>query len=110
MFEKLTTAEEIQSFKLGAALTMERTTLEMLGDLEDHAQRDAFSSRGAELERPGRPEHRRQNDARHGDGEADDPGGDALRSHDRRRGDADPDDPAGRDHTDEHRLDAAPGP
>jgi len=47
MFEKLTTAEEIQSFKLGAALTMERTTLEMLGDLEDHAQRDAFSSRGA---------------------------------------------------------------
>ncbi|HEX5252216.1 MAG TPA: ferritin-like domain-containing protein [Gaiellales bacterium] len=40
MFEKLTTAEEIYSFKLGAALTMERTTLEMLGDLENHAQRD----------------------------------------------------------------------
>ncbi|HKV69204.1 MAG TPA: hypothetical protein VJN72_14030, partial [Gaiellales bacterium] len=30
MFEKLTTAEEIYSFKPGAALTMERTTLEML--------------------------------------------------------------------------------
>ena len=40
MFEKLTTAEEIYSFKLGAALTMERTTLEMLGDLEEHAQRE----------------------------------------------------------------------
>jgi hypothetical protein len=40
MFEKLTTAEEIYSFKLGAALTMERTTLDMLADLEDHAQRD----------------------------------------------------------------------
>ena len=40
MFEKLTTAEEIYSFKLGAALTMERTTLEMLGELEEHAQRD----------------------------------------------------------------------
>ena len=40
MFEKLTTPEEIYSFKLGAALTMERTTLEMLGDLESHAQRD----------------------------------------------------------------------
>ena len=40
MFEKLTTAEEIYSFKLGAALTMERTTLDMLGDLEEHAQRD----------------------------------------------------------------------
>jgi ferritin-like metal-binding protein YciE len=40
MFEKLTTAEEIYSFKLGAALTMERTTLEMLADLEEHAQRE----------------------------------------------------------------------
>jgi ferritin-like metal-binding protein YciE len=40
MFEKLTTPEEIFSFKLGAALTMERTALEMLGELEDHAQRD----------------------------------------------------------------------
>jgi hypothetical protein len=64
----------------------------------------------AELERPGRPEHRRQDDARHGDGEADDPGGDVLGPHDRRRGDADPDDPAGRDHPNEHRFDAASGP
>jgi ferritin-like metal-binding protein YciE len=40
MFETLTTAEEISSFALGGALTMERTTLETLGDLEDHAQRD----------------------------------------------------------------------
>jgi ferritin-like metal-binding protein YciE len=40
MFEKLTSAEEIYSYKLGAALTMERTTLDMLADLEDHAQRD----------------------------------------------------------------------
>jgi ferritin-like metal-binding protein YciE len=40
MFEKLTTPEEIFSFKLGAALTMERTALEMLGELEEHAQRD----------------------------------------------------------------------
>lgn len=40
MFEKLTTAEEIYSFKLGAALTMERTTLEMLAELEEHAQRE----------------------------------------------------------------------
>ena len=40
MFEKLTTAEEIYSFKLGAALTMEQTVLDMLADLEKHAQRD----------------------------------------------------------------------
>jgi ferritin-like metal-binding protein YciE len=40
MFEKLTTPEEIFSFKLGAALKMEKTNLEMLGDLEEHAQRD----------------------------------------------------------------------
>ncbi|MGH3003327.1 MAG: ferritin-like domain-containing protein [Gaiellaceae bacterium] len=39
MFEKLTTPEEIFSFKLGSALTMENTILEMLGDLEEHAQR-----------------------------------------------------------------------
>jgi ferritin-like metal-binding protein YciE len=39
MFEKLTTPEEIFSFKLGAALTMEQTNLEMLGDLEEHANR-----------------------------------------------------------------------
>jgi ferritin-like metal-binding protein YciE len=40
MFEKLTTPEEIFNFKLGAALKMEQTNLEMLGDLEEHAQRD----------------------------------------------------------------------
>lgn len=40
MFEKLTTPEEIFSYKLGAALTMEKTTLEMLGELEMAAQRD----------------------------------------------------------------------
>lgn len=39
MFEKLTTPEDIFSFKLGAALTMEKKVLEMLGDLEEHAQR-----------------------------------------------------------------------
>jgi ferritin-like metal-binding protein YciE len=40
MFEKLTTPEEIFSFKLGAALKMEKTNLEMLGDLEEHARRE----------------------------------------------------------------------
>jgi ferritin-like metal-binding protein YciE len=39
MFEKLTTPEEIFSFKLGAALTMEKTVLEMLGELEQKANR-----------------------------------------------------------------------
>lgn len=39
MFERLTTPEEIFSFKLGSALSMEHDTLEMLGDLEAHAQR-----------------------------------------------------------------------
>lgn len=39
MFERLTTPEEIFSFKLGSALTMEKDILEMLGDLEEHAQR-----------------------------------------------------------------------
>ncbi len=55
MFEgKLETPEEIFSFKLGAALTMERTVLEMLGDLEETAQRDElkqmFSSHARETE------------------------------------------------------------
>jgi ferritin-like metal-binding protein YciE len=40
MFERLNTPEEIFNFKLGAALKMEQTVLEMLGDLEQHAQRD----------------------------------------------------------------------
>lgn len=39
MFEHLTTPEEIFSFKLGSALSMEHDTLEMLGDLEQQAQR-----------------------------------------------------------------------
>lgn len=39
MFEKLTTPEEIFSFKLGSALSMEHDGLKMLGDLEEHAQR-----------------------------------------------------------------------
>ncbi len=40
MFEKLNTPEELFSFKLGSALTMEKKVLEMLGDLEESAQRD----------------------------------------------------------------------
>jgi ferritin-like metal-binding protein YciE len=39
MFEKLTTPEEIFSFKLGAALTMERKNLDMLAELEEKAKR-----------------------------------------------------------------------
>ncbi|MGI8868802.1 MAG: ferritin-like domain-containing protein [Mycobacteriales bacterium] len=39
MFERLTTPEEIFSFKLGSALSMERDILDMLADLETHAQR-----------------------------------------------------------------------
>jgi ferritin-like metal-binding protein YciE len=40
MFERLNTPQELFHYKLGAALTMENTVLEMLGDLEKHAQRD----------------------------------------------------------------------
>jgi ferritin-like metal-binding protein YciE len=40
MFEKLTTPEEIFSFKLGAALTMEQKLVEVLEELEEHAQRE----------------------------------------------------------------------
>ena len=39
MFEHFTTPEEIFSFKLGAALSMEHDTLAMLGELEEAAQR-----------------------------------------------------------------------
>ncbi len=39
MFERLNTPEEIFSYKLGAALTMEKDTLAMLGDLQDSARR-----------------------------------------------------------------------
>jgi len=52
MPERLTTPEEIFSFKLGAALTMEKTILGMLEDLEQNAQREElkelFSEHAAE--------------------------------------------------------------
>jgi ferritin-like metal-binding protein YciE len=37
MFEKLDTAEDVFNFKLGAALTMEQTVLDMLGELQEKA-------------------------------------------------------------------------
>jgi ferritin-like metal-binding protein YciE len=40
VFERLNTPQEVFSFKLGAALKMENTVLDMLGDLEEKAQRD----------------------------------------------------------------------
>jgi ferritin-like metal-binding protein YciE len=40
MFERLNTPEELFSYKLGAALKMENTVLEMLGNLEGEAQSD----------------------------------------------------------------------
>ncbi|MGE5617394.1 MAG: ferritin-like domain-containing protein [Candidatus Woesearchaeota archaeon] len=40
MFEKLNSPTEVFSFKLGAALKMENTVLEMLGDLEEKSQRE----------------------------------------------------------------------
>ena len=40
MFEKLNSPQEVFSFKLGAALKMENTVLEMLGDLEEKSQRE----------------------------------------------------------------------
>ena len=39
MFEHLNTPEEIFSFKLGSALSMEQKLVEVLGELEDQAQR-----------------------------------------------------------------------
>jgi ferritin-like metal-binding protein YciE len=39
MFERLNTPQELFHFKLGAALTMEQNVLEMLGKLEEEAQR-----------------------------------------------------------------------
>jgi ferritin-like metal-binding protein YciE len=44
MFERLNTPEEIFSFKLGAALKMENTILEMLDELEEHAQRQELKT------------------------------------------------------------------
>lgn len=40
MFEKLNSPQELFHYKLGAALTMENTVLEMLGDLEQAAQKE----------------------------------------------------------------------
>lgn len=40
MFEKLNTPQELFHFKLGAALTMENTVLEMLDKLEEAAQKE----------------------------------------------------------------------
>jgi ferritin-like metal-binding protein YciE len=40
MFEKLKTPQDVFHFKLGAALTMENTVLEMLGNLEEAAQQE----------------------------------------------------------------------
>ena len=40
MFDKLKNPREVFGHKLGSALTMEQDALEMLGDLEDKAQRD----------------------------------------------------------------------
>ena len=39
MFEKLDSPQELFTYKLGSALTMEHTVLDMLGDLEEKAQR-----------------------------------------------------------------------
>jgi len=40
MFEKLNTPHEAFTYQLGSALSMERKVLDMLGDLEDEADRD----------------------------------------------------------------------
>jgi ferritin-like metal-binding protein YciE len=40
LFDKLNNPREVFGHKLGSALTMEQNVLEMLGDLEDKAQRD----------------------------------------------------------------------
>jgi len=52
MFEKLNTPEEIFSFKLGTALTMENDILEMLGKLQEETNRvelrDLFSAHAEE--------------------------------------------------------------
>jgi ferritin-like metal-binding protein YciE len=40
MFERLHTPEELFSFKLGSALKMENTVLEMLGELQSTTQRE----------------------------------------------------------------------
>ena len=40
MFEKINTPQELFHYKLGAALKMENTVLEMLGNLEEASQRE----------------------------------------------------------------------
>lgn len=40
LFEKLNTPQEVFEYKLGSALKMENTVLDMLGDLEKASQRD----------------------------------------------------------------------
>ena len=40
MFEKIESPQELFSYKLGAALKMEHTVLEMLGDLEEKAHQE----------------------------------------------------------------------
>ncbi|MGH2871113.1 MAG: ferritin-like domain-containing protein [Solirubrobacteraceae bacterium] len=44
MFEHLNTPEEIFRFKLGSALTMERTLIDVLEELEQHAQREQIKA------------------------------------------------------------------
>lgn len=44
MFEHLNTPEEIFSFKLGSALSMEQKLVEALGELEGHTHRDDIRS------------------------------------------------------------------
>ena len=44
MFEHLNTPEEIFNFKLGSALKMEQELVDVLGELEEHANRDEIKS------------------------------------------------------------------
>ncbi len=48
MFEHLNTPEEIFSFKLGSALSMEQKLVEVLEELEQHAQREEIKHALAE--------------------------------------------------------------
>jgi ferritin-like metal-binding protein YciE len=45
MFDKLNNSREVFGHKLGSALTMEQDVLDMLGDLEEKAQRDELKQR-----------------------------------------------------------------
>jgi ferritin-like metal-binding protein YciE len=44
MFDKIDSPQELLTFKLGSALTMEQNVLEMLGDLEEKARHDELKS------------------------------------------------------------------